>query len=160
MFLQSWKTPMWNGYLRFFVVNTCLDNDAENQSLLCTEIMRRGLAWITVTLCIRVKHSRWTKREYTYKNYRFAYNRLCLPLICYKLILSVFFIKIFGYLRKICCLSKALNLFWFRLVYLEIDKMLQSYGLPEKLHHVGKNVSVFGTGFFFQNDPYLVQKDP
>ena len=40
------------------ILNTCLDNDAENQSLLCTEIMRRGLAWITVTLCIRVKHSR------------------------------------------------------------------------------------------------------
>ena len=35
---------MPNGYLRFFVVNTSLDNDAENQLLLCAEIMCRRLA--------------------------------------------------------------------------------------------------------------------
>ena len=32
---------MRNGYLQFFVVNTYLDNGAENQSLLCTKIMHR-----------------------------------------------------------------------------------------------------------------------
>ena len=41
---------MRNGYLRYFVVSTYLDNDAQNQSLLCTDIMRRRLALEIVTL--------------------------------------------------------------------------------------------------------------
>ena len=54
IFLQSGKTPLQNGYLRLFAANIYLD-DAENQSLLCAEIICRGLAWETVTLCIGVK---------------------------------------------------------------------------------------------------------
>ena len=34
---------MRNGYLRFFAVTTEPDNDAENQSLLCAEIMPKPL---------------------------------------------------------------------------------------------------------------------
>ena len=45
------------------VISTNLDNDAETQSLLCAEIMRRCLAREIVTLCIGVKLSRCTKRE-------------------------------------------------------------------------------------------------
>ena len=63
MFLQSWKTRMRNGYLRFFDINSSLDNDAENQSLLCAEIMHSPLAWEIVTLCISVKLKWLTKRE-------------------------------------------------------------------------------------------------
>ena len=43
MFLQSWKTPMRNDYLWYFVISTYLDNGAENQLPLCSEIMRRSL---------------------------------------------------------------------------------------------------------------------
>ena len=42
MFLQSRKPPIGNRYQRFFAPNY-LDNEAENQSFLCAEIMRRRL---------------------------------------------------------------------------------------------------------------------
>ena len=61
-----------------FVVSTYLDTDAENHLLLRTEIMRRRLVRKIVTLCIRVKLLLCPEWEYEYKNYRFAYNRLCL----------------------------------------------------------------------------------
>ena len=55
---------------------------------------------------------------------------------------------IFCYLRKIRCLSKALNLFWLRLVYLKTDTTLHSYRLLETPHRIGKNASIFRTGYF------------
>ena len=57
MFLQSWKTPKPNGYLPFFVANTYVDNDAENQLFLCTDIMHRSLAPEIVILYIEMKFS-------------------------------------------------------------------------------------------------------
>ena len=40
------------------------------------------------------------------------------------------------------------KVFLFRLVYLKTDRMLHSYGLPEKPYCIGKNVSIYGTGYF------------
>ena len=75
------------------VVNTYLDNDAENQSHLCAEIIRRRVAQEIVTLCIMVKLWWWSKREYAYKNFILHTTDFVYILICYKLILSVFFNK-------------------------------------------------------------------
>ena len=78
------------------VINTNA-NDAENQSLLCAEIMRRGLdgKWLH---CARVKLLQSGKRIQklsfcTKPDFVFI-------LICYKLILSVFFIKYIRVLGK------------------------------------------------------------
>ena len=63
-------------------------------------------------------------------------------------------LNIFGYLRKISCLSKALNLFWLRLVYLKTDTMLHPYWLLEKLHCIGKMFPYMRLAIF-QIDPYF-----
>ena len=54
---------MWNGYLRYFVNGAYLDNDIENQSLLCAKIMHRHLVQEIVTLSIRVKLLPCPERE-------------------------------------------------------------------------------------------------
>ena len=60
-----------------------------------------------------------------------------------KLILIGCLLNIFGYLWKVCCLSKI-----FRLVYLKTDMTLHSYVLLQKQHRIGKNASPFGTDNF------------
>ena len=44
------------------------------------------------------------------------------------------------------------------IVYLKTNRTLHTYGLPEKLHQIGKNVSVLVLAIF-HTDLYWVQKD-
>ena len=146
MFLQSWKTPMRNGYLQFFVINTKLENDAENQSLLCAEIMRKGLAVIK-SHCV----SGWNFCGREYKNYHFAYYQTLFLFWYATNWFQVYFsLNIFMYLPKIRCLPNALNLFWLRLVYLKTDMRLHSYRLPEKPHRIGKKCISIRDWLFFK----------
>ena len=58
-------------------------------------------------------------------------------------------VNVFGYLRKLHCLSKALSyLFRLGLIYLKTVMTSHSYGLPEKPHRIDENAFVFGTGYF------------
>ena len=70
-------------------------------------------------------------------------TRFCFHLICYKLTLSVFFIKHIWVFTE-----NTLIIFWLRLVYLKTDTTLHSYRLLGKQHCLGKNASIFGTGYF------------
>ena len=54
-------------------------------------------------------------------------------------------VKYFGIFTENTLISKALNLFWFRLIYLKPDTMLHSYVLPEKLHHICRMCPYLGT---------------
>ena len=92
-FLQSWKTPMPSGSLLFFVVNTYLDNDTENQSLLCTEIMRRRLVW-EKSHCISGLNFRCGQSENMHTKIIVLHTTDCVYVVmCYRLVLIVFFIK-------------------------------------------------------------------
>ena len=84
---------MRNGYLRYFVVSTYLNNDSENQLLLCIDIMRRHLAWEIVTLCIRVNLPQCKSGNMHTKIIVLHTTDFVYFVMRNKLILIVFFIK-------------------------------------------------------------------
>ena len=70
-------------------------------------------------------------------------------LICYKLIITVFFIQINIVFMENTQLILSTELLLIQvIVYPKTNMTLHTYQLPEKPHRIGKNVSVFGTGYF------------
>ena len=126
-------------------INTCLDNDAENELLFCATIMRRHIAWEGHTVSGRNVSSGQSGNMHTKIIVCIQWNLFTLWYTTNWFQLFSL-LNIFGYLRKICCLSKALNLCWFRLVYLKTEMKLHSCGLLQKQHRIGKYA--FGTDYF------------
>ena len=145
IFLQSWKTLMRNGYLWFFVVNTHLDSDVENQLHLCTEIMCTCLAWEIVTLCIRVKLPRWCRNMHTKIIILHTVNFVYI-VICYKLIWIAFFIKYIWVFTKNMLLIEGTEPLLIQASWSKNRHNIALYGLPQTQHCFGKNVSKLDTG--------------
>ena len=116
--------------------------------------MRRHL----VSLCIRVKLSRWTKWEYMHTQIIILHITDCSHFDMIQIDFKwVFFIKyIWVFTEKYAAYLRYWT-FTDSLVYLKPDMTMHSYGLLKKSHRISKYVFVFGTGYF-QNWPVFGAK--